>query len=165
MIGAPAIAARAGPNGKRLAVVPLPANDALVVFDAESGAPLHTIRLGVEPIAAVIASDSRAAYVSDLTKGETVRDIGVTRHPTALVWGRAGRAALRRRRQLRFDAPHLLFVARSLAPPLTAGAGETGTAVGTSPHADSHENVVSRSLPNSRGGTRTHDPGIMSAVL
>ena len=29
MIGAPAIAARAGSNGKRLAVVPLPANDAL----------------------------------------------------------------------------------------------------------------------------------------
>ena len=42
---------------------------------------------------------------------------------------------------------------------------EMGTSVGTSLHADSHENVVSRSLPNSRGGTRTHDPGIMSAVL
>ena len=43
--------------------------------------------------------------------------------------------------------------------------GEMGTVVGTSLHADSHENAVSRSLPNSRGGTRTHDPGIMSAVL
>ena len=66
MIGAPAIAARAGPDGKRLAVVPLPANDALAVLDAESGAPLHTIPLGVEPIAAVISSDSRFAYVSIL---------------------------------------------------------------------------------------------------
>jgi hypothetical protein len=37
-----------------------------VVLDAESGAPLHTIPPGVEPIAAVIASDSRAAYVSIL---------------------------------------------------------------------------------------------------
>ncbi|HTI65003.1 MAG TPA: bifunctional YncE family protein/alkaline phosphatase family protein [Gemmatimonadaceae bacterium] len=66
MIGAPAIAARAAPNGKRLAVVPLPANDALMVLDAETGAPLHTIPLGVEPIAAVISSDSRFAYVSVL---------------------------------------------------------------------------------------------------
>jgi YVTN family beta-propeller protein len=66
MIGAPAIAERAGPNGKRLAVVPLPANDALMVLDAESGAPLHTIPVGVEPIAAVISADSRFAYVSIL---------------------------------------------------------------------------------------------------
>ena len=66
MIGAPAIAERAGPGGKRLAVVPLPANDALVVLDAETGAPLHTIPLGVEPIAAVISPDSRFAYVSIL---------------------------------------------------------------------------------------------------
>jgi YVTN family beta-propeller protein len=66
MIGAPAIAEHAGPGGKRLAVVPLPANDALVVLDAETGAPLHTIPLGVEPIAAVISADSRFAYVSIL---------------------------------------------------------------------------------------------------
>ena len=66
MIGAPAIAERAGPNGKRLAVVPLPASDALMVLDAETGAPLHTIPVGVEPIAAVISADSRFAYVSIL---------------------------------------------------------------------------------------------------
>ena len=66
MAGAPAVAARTGPDGKRLAVVPLPANDALVVLDAESGAPLHTIPVGVEPIAAVISADSRFAYVSIL---------------------------------------------------------------------------------------------------
>ncbi|HEU4787717.1 MAG TPA: hypothetical protein VFS57_09920, partial [Gemmatimonadaceae bacterium] len=66
MIGAPAVAERAGPNGKRLAVVPLPASDALMVLDAEIGAPLHTIPVGVEPIAAVISADSRFAYVSIL---------------------------------------------------------------------------------------------------
>ena len=66
MIGAPAIAERAGPDGKRLLVVPLPANDALALLDAETGAPLHTVPLGVEPIAAVISADSRFAYVSIL---------------------------------------------------------------------------------------------------
>jgi YVTN family beta-propeller protein len=66
MAGAPAVAARTGADGKRLAVVPLPANDSLAVLDAESGARLRTISLGVEPIAAVISSDSRVAYVSVL---------------------------------------------------------------------------------------------------
>ncbi len=66
MAGAPAIAMRAGPDGHRLAVVPLPANDALAVLDAESGALLRTIPLGVEPIAAVISADGRSAYVSIL---------------------------------------------------------------------------------------------------
>ena len=41
MAGAPAVAARAGADGRRLAVVPLPANDALAVLDAETGA-LHS---------------------------------------------------------------------------------------------------------------------------
>ncbi|MGE5732530.1 MAG: alkaline phosphatase family protein, partial [Gemmatimonas sp.] len=66
MVGSPAVAARANANGRRLAVVPLPANDALAVLDAESGALLRTIPLGVEPIAAVISADSRVAYVSVL---------------------------------------------------------------------------------------------------
>jgi hypothetical protein len=66
MAGAPAIARRAGPDGHRLAVLPLPANDSLAVLDADSGALLRTIALGVEPIAAVISSDSRTAYVSIL---------------------------------------------------------------------------------------------------
>ncbi|MDB4874492.1 MAG: phosphoesterase [Gemmatimonadetes bacterium] len=64
MAGAPAVAARPGLDGKRLAVLPLPANDSLAVLDAESGALLRKIPLGVEPIAAVISSDSRVAYVS-----------------------------------------------------------------------------------------------------
>ena len=66
MAGAPAIATRAGADGRRLAVVPLPANDSLVVIDAETGARVRAIPLGVEPIAAVISSDSRVAYVSVL---------------------------------------------------------------------------------------------------
>ncbi len=66
MAGAPAIAAKAGPNGRRLAALPLPANDALAVLDAETGALVRTVPLGVEPIAAVIAGDGRTAYVSIL---------------------------------------------------------------------------------------------------
>ena len=66
MAGAPAIAARPGPDGHRVAVVPLPANDALAVLDAESGVILRTIPLGVEPIAAVISADGRTAFVSIL---------------------------------------------------------------------------------------------------
>jgi DNA-binding beta-propeller fold protein YncE len=66
MAGAPAVAAGSAPDGRRLAVVPLPANDSLVVLDAETGARLRAIPLGVEPIAAVISSDSRVAYVSVL---------------------------------------------------------------------------------------------------
>lgn len=66
MAGAPAVAARAGASGRRFAVVPLPANDALAVLDAESGSLVRTIALGVEPIASVISTDSRVAYVSVL---------------------------------------------------------------------------------------------------
>lgn len=66
MAGAPAIAAKAGADGTRLAVVPLPANDALAVLDAETGALVRSVHLGVEPIAAVISGDSRTAYVSIL---------------------------------------------------------------------------------------------------
>ena len=66
MAGAPAVAARSGADGRRLAVVPLPANDSLVVLDAETAVRLRAIPLGVEPIAAVISADSRVAYVSVL---------------------------------------------------------------------------------------------------
>ena len=43
--------------------------------------------------------------------------------------------------------------------------GEMGTAVGTSPEKQREPTTVSDWLADSRGGTRTHDPGIMSAVL
>src|SRR5262249_3321293 len=66
MAGAPAVSARANPSGKRLAGRTLPANDGLAVLDAETGALIRTIPLGVEPIAAVISSNSRVAYVSIL---------------------------------------------------------------------------------------------------
>jgi len=66
MAGAPAIALRRGPDGKRLAVLPLPANDGLAVVDADSGNLIRNIPLGVEPIAAAISADGRTAYVSIL---------------------------------------------------------------------------------------------------
>ncbi len=129
MAGSPAVALRAGPDGKRLAVLPLPANDSLAVIDADAGTPIRKIALGVEPIAAVISADSRVAYVSVLggpkptpaqraakqccdARSEAVRidergiaepgsvarvnlsndsviDIPVGRHPTALAWDEA----------------------------------------------------------------------------
>jgi DNA-binding beta-propeller fold protein YncE len=68
MVGAPAVALKSGPppDGKRLAVLPLPANDSLAVIDADAGTLIRKIALGVEPIAAVISADSRVAYVSVL---------------------------------------------------------------------------------------------------
>ncbi len=64
MSGAPAVARRAGADGKRLAVLPLPANDQLVLLDAESGKELSRIETGVLPIAAVINEAGTVAYVS-----------------------------------------------------------------------------------------------------
>ncbi|CAN5547079.1 alkaline phosphatase family protein [soil metagenome] len=66
MAGAPAVATRAGADGHRLVVLPLPANDALAVLDAETGVLLRTIPLGVEPIAAVISPDGQTAWVTIL---------------------------------------------------------------------------------------------------
>ncbi len=66
MAGSPAIAAKAGADGRRVVVVPLPANDALAVLDAETGALIRTIPLGVEPIAAVLSADGSVAYVTIL---------------------------------------------------------------------------------------------------
>ena len=66
MAGAIAVGAEAGANAKRLAVATLPANDSLAVLDAETGALIRKIALGVEPIGVVISSDSRTAYVSVL---------------------------------------------------------------------------------------------------
>ena len=64
--GGPAVARRANANGHRLAVLPLPANDALAVFDADRGAFLRAIPLGVLPVAAVISEDGGVAYVTVL---------------------------------------------------------------------------------------------------
>ena len=66
MAGAPAIAARAGAGGKRVAVVPLTANDALAVLDAETGAGIRVVPFGVAPFAAVLSGDGAVAYVSNV---------------------------------------------------------------------------------------------------
>jgi hypothetical protein len=66
MAGAPAVAPRAGSDGRRVAVVPLTANDALAVVDAENGAPLRRVPLGVAPFAAVLSADGSVAYVSNV---------------------------------------------------------------------------------------------------
>ncbi len=66
MAGAPAIASGRGRGDRRVAVLPLPANDALAVLDAGNGALVKLVPLGVEPIAAVIAADGSSAYVSVL---------------------------------------------------------------------------------------------------
>jgi len=62
--GAPAVARRPNATGHRVAVLPLPANDALAVFDADSGVLLKTIPLGVLPVAAVLSWDGAVAYVT-----------------------------------------------------------------------------------------------------
>jgi len=62
--GSPAVARRANGTGHRVVVLPLPANDALAVFDADSGGLLKTIPLGVLPVAAVISEDGSVAYAS-----------------------------------------------------------------------------------------------------
>jgi hypothetical protein len=66
MAGAPAVARRASASGARVAVVPLPANDALAVLDAKTGALIKMIPPGVEPIAAVITDDGATAFVTIL---------------------------------------------------------------------------------------------------
>ena len=53
MAGSPAIAEKKGADEHRAVVLPLPANDKLVVLDADNGALLRTVPVGVLPIAAV----------------------------------------------------------------------------------------------------------------
>ena len=64
MAGAPAIATQRGADGHRVAIVPLPADDKLVILDADNGATLRTVALGVLPIASVISLDGATAWVS-----------------------------------------------------------------------------------------------------
>jgi len=66
MAGGVAIASRANASGHRVIVLPLPANDSLAVLDAESGALLHSVALGVLPVAAAISADGSTAWVSVL---------------------------------------------------------------------------------------------------
>ena len=64
MAGGPAIAARKGADGHRVAVLPLPAEDKLAVLDADTGARLRAVALGVLPIASAIAPDGAIAWVT-----------------------------------------------------------------------------------------------------
>jgi DNA-binding beta-propeller fold protein YncE len=65
MAGAPAVAARPGADGRRVAVLPLPANDALAVVDADRGTAIRTVPLGVVPIAAALSADGAVAWVTN----------------------------------------------------------------------------------------------------
>ncbi|MEA3245242.1 MAG: bifunctional YncE family protein/alkaline phosphatase family protein, partial [Gemmatimonadota bacterium] len=64
MSGGLAVASRANAAGRRVVVLPLPANDRVEVLDAASGARLATIPTGVLPVAAVVADDGSEAWVS-----------------------------------------------------------------------------------------------------
>jgi len=64
--GATSVARQANASGHRVAIVALPANDALAVLDAESSALIKTIPMGVLPVGAAIAADGSVAYVTNL---------------------------------------------------------------------------------------------------
>jgi DNA-binding beta-propeller fold protein YncE len=60
-----AVAAKPGSSGKRLAVVPLTANNKLAVVDVEGSALLGHAPTGIAPFGAVISNDGTAAYVTN----------------------------------------------------------------------------------------------------
>ena len=64
MAGAPAVARTKNSTGKRIVIVPLPANDRLAVLNADDGALITTIFTGVLPVAAAIAEDGSEAWLS-----------------------------------------------------------------------------------------------------
>ena len=64
MAGGPAMASRASTDGRRRAVVPLPADDKLLVIDADKGTTIASIALGVLPVAAAISPDGATAWVT-----------------------------------------------------------------------------------------------------
>lgn len=64
-VGAPAVARSPNASGHRVAVVPLTVEDGLAIIDADNGAPLAVVPLGVAPIAAVVSPDGAVAYVTN----------------------------------------------------------------------------------------------------
>ena len=64
MAGGPSVAAQRGRDGHRAVVLPLPADDKLVILDADTGLPIRSVALGVLPIASVISSDGVTAWVT-----------------------------------------------------------------------------------------------------
>ena len=66
IVGSPAVSRASNANGHRVAVVPLTVEDRLTIIDADHGAPLASVPLGVAPIAAVLSADGSVAYVTNL---------------------------------------------------------------------------------------------------
>ena len=64
MVGGPAVATRKSADGHRVSVVPLPADDKLMVLDADNGATIRTVPLGVLPVASAISPDGATAWVT-----------------------------------------------------------------------------------------------------
>ncbi|MDH5234653.1 MAG: hypothetical protein OEW77_06805 [Gemmatimonadota bacterium] len=64
MAGGPAVARHRNAAGHRPLTIPLPANDQLIVLDADDGVHLGTVALGVLPVASVVSDDGASAWVS-----------------------------------------------------------------------------------------------------
>ncbi len=64
MAGGPSVASQKGADGRRIAVVPLPADDKLVILDADVGATLRTVPLGVLPVASALSPNGATAWVT-----------------------------------------------------------------------------------------------------
>lgn len=64
MAGGPSIAKSKSVDGHRVVVVPLPADDKLAVLDADNGAKLRSVSLGVLPIASALSPDGAIAWVT-----------------------------------------------------------------------------------------------------
>jgi DNA-binding beta-propeller fold protein YncE len=65
MAGGPAVARRANASGRRVAVVPLPADDEVAILDADSGELVHLVGAGVLPVAAVVSDDGARAWFTN----------------------------------------------------------------------------------------------------
>jgi len=110
MAGSPAVALRTNATGHRVVVVPLPANDALAVLDAEDGSVAYVSNLGgrkpgardraakqcCDPFAELVRVDARgiaelgSVMRVDLVAGTVRKVIPVGRHPTGIAWDETG---------------------------------------------------------------------------
>ncbi|MEO5511202.1 MAG: bifunctional YncE family protein/alkaline phosphatase family protein [Longimicrobiales bacterium] len=65
-VGGPAVASRANSAGHRVVVIPLLAQNQLAVIDADNGAAISTVPLGVVPVSAVISGDGSTAWATEM---------------------------------------------------------------------------------------------------
>ncbi len=65
MAGGPGVALRPGASGRRVAVLPLPADDKVAVLDADSGTLIRLMDAGVLPVAAAVSADGTEAWVTN----------------------------------------------------------------------------------------------------